>query len=259
MSIKHSRVLIVIPTIGQRLDLLRQTLQSLVNQKPEKPDIVVVCPKKKIEIRKLAREFGAMLADDPGSLSSALNAGFALAKPWHEYGSWMGDDDLLRPGSLAITTSALDSNLQAVAAFGYCDYIDDKGKTLFTSRAGRHAPWLMRWGPNLVPLPGILYRLSAARKAGSYDNSLKYAMDLDMWLRLRKEGEFLNTRKTLGAFRWHPSSTTVANRRASLQEAEMIKRRYMPKYIRAVAPIWEGPVRFATHLAVRRVNSLGED
>jgi len=246
----------VIPTLGERIDLLRQTLQSIVDQGASTPDIIVVCPKKALEARALAAEFGADVADDPGGISAAVNVGFALAKQRHIYATWMGDDDLLRSNSLASTTAALDANPKAVVAFGFCDYIDDKNNILFTNRAGWYAPWLMTWGPDLVPLPGILFRLSAVQQAGGFDEALKYAMDLDVLLKLRKMGRFVNTKKTLAAFRWHPDSTTVANRTASLNEAEMVKRRRLSKPLQILAPLWEGPIRAATRMAARRVNAL---
>lgn len=257
-SMQHPRVLFVIPTLGERLDLLRQTLQSLAIQGSKIVDVVVVCPPKS-PARKLATQFGATCTDDPGGLSAALNVGFALAKPWHDYASWMGDDDLLRPASLATTIAVLDANPKAVVAYGRCDYIDDKGRTIFTSKAGRLAPWIMTWGPNLLPLIGILYRLHDSKGVGGYDPSLKYSMDLDMWLRLKKRGDFIDTHKTLGAFRWHSTSTTVANRNISLTETEMVKRRYMPKPIQQIAFLWELPVRLATRFAAHRVTSLAQD
>jgi hypothetical protein len=181
-----------------------------------------------------------------------------MSEDWHEFGGWMGDDDLLRPGATAAAVTSLDANPEAVLAYGYCDYINDKGRTIFTSRAGRLAPWIMKWGPNLLPLPGLLYRLSAAKKVGDYDESLKYSMDLDMWLRLSKQGQFINTEKTLGAFRWHDTSTTVANRKASLREAARVKRKYLTGPMRVISPVWEVPVKIATRVAVRRANLLAK-
>jgi GT2 family glycosyltransferase len=254
----QSNVLMVIPTLGVRLDLLRETLDSIVNQAPVPPDLVIVCPAKSVEARKLGAEFGALWADDPRGLSAAVNVGFKMALPHHKYLTWMGDDDLLRPGSIATSVDALQTNSAAVLAYGYCDYIDDRGKNIVTSRAGRLAPWLMTWGPNLVPLPGLLLRRTSLEEVGGFDESLKYAMDLDVLLKLRIKGPFLNTRKTLAAFRWHSSSTTVANRSASLSEAELVKRRYLSRPLKALAPIWELPVRFATHLAAQRVSSIAK-
>jgi hypothetical protein len=37
---------------------------------------------------------------------------------------WLGDDDLLEPGSLTATVAALDADAGAVVAYGSCRYID---------------------------------------------------------------------------------------------------------------------------------------
>lgn len=251
-----ARVLIVVPTLGRRPELLRQTLRSIAEQAPQRADVIVVCPPKAEEALKIAAEFGADVADDPGGMTAAINLGFSLARPQHVYANWIGDDDVLTPGSLAASVAALDADPGATAAFGYCDYIDDKGRVLFTSRAGRLAPWLMTWGPDLVPQPGALFRLAEVRAVGGLDPTLDYAMDLDLLIRLRRRGRLVSTRRTLSCFRWHPSSTTVANRTPSLDEAERVKRRYLTPVQRRLAPVWEGPVRAATRLAARRVNRL---
>ena len=47
--------------------------------------------------------------------------------------------------------------------------------------------------------------------AGGYDESLRFAMDLDMFLRLRSRGRFVSTPRTVASYRWHPDALTVAN------------------------------------------------
>jgi cellulose synthase/poly-beta-1,6-N-acetylglucosamine synthase-like glycosyltransferase len=254
-----ARVLIVIPTLGDRVALLEQTLESVTGQRVDgerAADVVLVTPRAAHAARELAERFGASVVDDPGGLSAAINSGLDAAEPQHLYGNWIGDDDLLAPDSLATTVAALDADPGAVAAFGYCDYVDADGRRLVSSRAGRLAPWLMTWGPDLVPQPGSLFRLDAVRAVGGIDPTLSYAMDLDLLLRLRRRGRLVNTRRTLASFRWHATSTTVANRRPSLEEAEMVKRRYLSAGAGRISPLWEQPVRLATGLAARFVSSL---
>jgi GT2 family glycosyltransferase len=254
-SESQATILIVVPTLGNRPELLAQTLESITTQRGARADIVVVTPVHAHEARELAAAAGAEIADDPGSLSAAVNLGWSMAAPRHRYANWIGDDDLLTSDSLAIASAALDANDAAVVSFGRCDYIDYDGRLLWTSRAGRLAPWLMAWGPDLVPQPGALFRLADVQAVGGLDASLVYAMDLDLLLRLRRRGQFLDTGQTLAAFRWHADSTTVANRTPSLNEAEAIKRRYLSGAIRPFAVLWERPVRLATILAARRLNA----
>ncbi|MBU6280217.1 MAG: hypothetical protein KGN78_13330, partial [Actinomycetales bacterium] len=72
------RVLLVVPTLGQRPQFLVQTLQSIAAQAIP-ADVVVVTPD--IQTRTLATQFGAEVAEDPGSLPAAINLGVSMAKP----------------------------------------------------------------------------------------------------------------------------------------------------------------------------------
>ena len=256
MTDRAARVLLVVPTLGQRPELLEQTLGSIVGQQDEPADVVVVVPPDRAEARRSAERVGAAVVDDPGGLAAAINAGWRLVGPQHEYVNWLGDDDLLAPGSLRTAVQVLDSAPDAVVAYGHCDYIDDEGHRLFTSRAGRLAPWLMTWGPDLVPQPGALFRWAAVRAVGGLDESLSYAMDLDLLLRLRRRGRFVDCAQVLASFRWHPDSTTVANRSRSLAESAGVKRRHVRTWLRPALAATDPAVRWATYAAARRVNGL---
>jgi GT2 family glycosyltransferase len=248
------RILLVIPTLGRRNELMVQTIESIKQQEGESADVIVVCPREAAQARRIAAEYGAAVADDPGSMAGALNVGMAHALPRHVYVNWIGDDDLLRPGALAATARALDEHPQARLAYGGCDYIDAAGRVLWTNRSGRYASWVMRWGPDLIPQPGALFRLEDVAEVGGMDPTLAYAMDLDLWLRLHRLGPFVYTGRTLAAFRWHPDSVTVANRHASLAETQAVQERYHSTVGHRTKIIWQGPVRAATRLAARQLN-----
>ena len=252
-----ARVLIVVPTLGRRLRLLEQTLESIKSQQVA-ADVVIVGPQDHEGVRALAERFGAALLADPGSQPAAINAGVALAQPHHEFVNWLGDDDLLTTGSLTDTTRALDAYLDAVLAYGACDYITEGGDLLWTSNAGRWAPRILTWGPDLIPQPGMLIRTSAWRTVGGVDENLRFAFDLDLLLSLRSHGNFINTHSTVSCFRWHPDSLTVSDRTTSLNESRVVKRRYLSPRLRRWAWTWEGLVRIATRLAAQRVTARAQ-
>jgi hypothetical protein len=251
------RVLVILATLGERSDLLRLTLKSLKEQPDDLYDLYMIFPSKSKETTKIAKDLGATILEDPGSITKALNLGIDEAKPWHKYFTMLNDDDLLRPGSLAASAAALDADPQAVVAYGYCDYINEYGHLLWTSKAGRFAPWIMTWGPNLVPMPGLLMSIPAAKAVGKFDTSNKYSFDLELLLRLRKKGgRFINTKQTLAAFRWHSSSTTVANRKLVIIETQQVQRRALPTVLRPLTPLWGWPVGIATQVAAKRVAAV---
>ena len=247
-----ARVLIVVPTLGRRIDYLEQTLESITHQHVS-TDVVVVCPPSAERVHELATSAGAVIVDDPGTLPAAINLGVATATT-HEYVTWLGDDDLLEPDSLRWTTSALDRDAGAVLAYGWCRYIDPSGRELWLNKTGKRAEAVLTWGPQLIPQPGMLVRRSAWENVGGVDESLTLAFDFDLILKLRKIGALTCVDRTVAAFRWHPQSLTVSSRSLNLQESELVKRRYLTPRQRRLAWTWEGPVRLATRAGAWNVN-----
>ena len=248
-----TEVLIVIPTLGQRVDYLRQTLESIRNQQVE-ADITIVTPVNATAARALARKSGAMVIDDPGSLPAAINLGVAQSGIQHRYVNWLGDDDLLTDQSLESIIGALSANPRSVAAYGSCRYIDPQGKELWVSKAGKWADRILTWGPDLIPQPGLLILREAWDSVGGVDESLSHAFDLDLLLKLKKQGEFTPVDQVVSCFRWHPESLTVSDRTKSLDESELIKRRYLSPRQTRMKWIWEKPIRVATRIAAGRLN-----
>ena len=248
-------VLVVVPTLGERPETLSSALASVRDQDGVSVHLVVVVPEHAAAARMTALEHGATVVDDPRcGLSGAVNAGVAARTDEHYY-AWLGDDDLLTPGGLLALCRLIESDPVSVVAFGACGYIDEAGRQVAVSRAGGLATFLLPWGPDLVPQPASLTRMDALLAAGPYDESLRFAMDLDMFLRLRRRGSFVSTRQVVASFRWHADSLTVANRSKSLAESEAVKHRYLPGVVRPLAPLWDVPIRIATRLAARQVNA----
>ncbi|MEP6480437.1 MAG: glycosyltransferase [Rhodoglobus sp.] len=250
------KVLVVLPTLGDRTDTLRETLVSVDAQRADVAlTLVVVAPQTATAARALCKEFGAVIVDDPrAGISAAINLGLA-ARTDETYYAWVGDDDVFRKGGLATLMAMLEATPKAVLSFGGCDYIDPEGRTIAVSNAGRLATFLLAWGPDLIPHPGTMIRLDDLIAIGGFDTSLKYAMDLDAFLSLRRNGRFVFTRKSVSGFRWHPDSLTVANRLASSRESEMVKRRHLPAPLRPVSGLWQYPIRWASALAARLVSA----
>src|SRR4051812_46798594 len=101
------KTLVVVPTLGQRPELLRKALASIQAQNVAELDLVAVAPLGR-GVEQMVGEFGGRFVPDPGrgGLSGALNAGLAAADPDTSYFAWLGDDDLLANGSLTSTLAA---------------------------------------------------------------------------------------------------------------------------------------------------------
>ena len=249
---ERAEILIVVPTLGQRNGYLRETLTAIRGQEVA-ADIAVVTLDTASEARQLAREFDARIVDDPGGLPAAINLGVETFGRDYSFVNWLNDDDLLTPGSLQATTTALIDNPNATVAFGSCRYIDQHGDDLWVSRAGKWAPRILGWGPDLIPQPGMLVRSEAWRQVGGLDTSYRLAFDLDLLLKLKKLGPLIDTGTVVSCFRWHADSLTVDDRATNIAESERAKRSALSSSARRWAWTWEPPVRVATKLAAREV------
>lgn len=247
--------LFVIPTLGERPELLAKCLASILNQDVAELDLVVVAPADR-GVQELIAGTGARFVEDPrrGGLSGALNAGLAAARTDTRYFGWLGDDDLLAAGSLAATTKALDDDPDAVLVFGWCDYIDENDQVVFRSRAGRIAAATLAFGPNLIPQPGSLMRYGAVVAVGGLDESVRLAMDLDLFLKLRRYGRLVALPQTLASFRWHPDSATVRAETESMEESDQLRMMHMPRPVAAAYGVLRWPGRWALVAAKRRVD-----
>jgi GT2 family glycosyltransferase len=246
----------VVPTLGRRIGYLHLALESIRNQDGDLDvDLVIVAPPEPV-LADVATRYGARLVPDTGrgGLSGALNAGLAAAADDTDYFGWLGDDDVLHPGSLRATVTALEERPDASMVYGWCDYIDEHGAAVFASRAGRLAARILPWGPNLVPQPGSLMRYAHVRQVGGLDEGIGLAMDLDLFLRLRRVGPLVCLPQTLASFRWHPDSATVRSEVGSAEESDRIRMSYMPAGAAYLYRYLRWPGRWALRVAKRRVD-----
>lgn len=253
-SPEPARVLLIIATLGQRPALLAQTIDSIRSQSVP-VDLVIVGPAENQNLQEISETQKIPLLPDPGSLPKAINLGATQIQDHHEFVNWLNDDDLLEPNTLHSVMKTLDENPKATVAFGHCRYIDTNGKELWVSKAGKLAPLILPWGPDLVPQPGMLIRTDAWKQASGIDPSYSLAFDLDLLLRLKKIGPLVAVNHVVSSFRWHPDSLTVDDRTKNLKESEQAKRNALPTALKTISPLWDAPVRWAIRRAANRVSS----
>jgi len=238
-SDRRPRVLVAVPTLGTRPDWVRASITSIVlSSRNCDADVLIriITPTNVNLDPQLFRDnpsVAQLVSDRPG-LSAAINDGWSSPHD-ADYVAWLGDDDLLSPESLHLTLTALESSRLAPAAYGKVRSIDEAGKTLWIMRPGRWAPAYMMIGKNLVPQPGSLFRWTAIIGAGALDESLRAAMDQDLFMRLRKQGRLLYAGGEVAAFRIHGSSITTNG--SGSDEGERLRSLYSPRRSRWTRPL----------------------
>lgn len=231
----HPRsVAIVVPTLGERPGWLHDCLLSILSQDGVTSTVVVVAPTTADLDMCGGLDLIVVRVDEPG-LALAISQGWAVSSGT-DYVTWLGDDDLLAPGSLSTTVAFLDQHRDCSMVFGRARYIDEESNTLWISRPTRFAAPYLRLGKNFVTQQGSLLRRTAVDAVGGLDLGLRNAMDQDLFTRLGRVGRRAYIAQELGAYRWHKGSITW--RKGSLDESEAVRRRYISPSVLGFYDAW---------------------
>ena len=244
----------VVPTLGIRSTYLMECLKSI--RENERCHIVLVrpidCKKIDVEIDELVDQ----VIDDPKTgLAAAINAGMRAMPNSVQLVSWLGDDDRLSTGALETAAAVLRNSHDVVLVFGRCQYIDGEGRSVWLNKSGRWTVPLLMFGPQLIPQPGSLFRKSTFDSLDGLNEKLKWAFDLDLLIRLRKQGKLRFIRHTLADFRWHEGSLSVGSRKGSVLEASEVRVSHLPPPLARLSFIWEPLVRFIILKAGERLSN----
>lgn len=250
-----TRVGIVVPTIGQRPEYLPLALASIKNAVNHPDDVyLILIGHKEFDPKPYLNLIDEYQVEATKNLPAKINAGLRSLPKDIQYFNWLGDDDLLTPGSLTKALERITQPDNPVLVYGGCEYIDPMGKVIWNNKSGPWATALLRFGPQLIPQPGSLYERAAFEKVNGLSTDFGWAFDFELFYSLSQIGRtaYLNT--PLAQFRWHPGSLSVSRRRESVAEASTVRVSHLPSWLKPFSPVWEWPVRQATYYAGIRVS-----
>lgn len=153
----------------------------------------------------------------------AINKGFRLASG--SIFGWLNADDLYLPGAVSVAVAALTASECALVHGGWRQ-IDEDGRTI---RDVAVVPFDLRRQlevANRVAQPGAFFTREAFWAVGGIDESFRYAMDYELWLRLAARFSVTRVDRVLAAYRYHPASKTVAESKGFVAETWRASRRH---------------------------------
>ncbi|MCV2357160.1 glycosyltransferase [Paucibacter sp. B2R-40] len=166
-----------------------------------------------------------LLRDVGGGISHAMNAGIDAASG--EVVAHLHSDDFFAdPDVLAAVAEVMASG--AMWAFGRIDVLcgsDLQRSSVPMQRFTRFA-YASGSGKLFVPHPATFVRKQAFSEVGQFDEGLKLAMDIDLWMRLGWRHVPAQLDRPLAIFRDHPGSVSSANKLKARREELSVRRRY---------------------------------
>ena len=212
---------VVMPTYnGERF--LALALESVRQQWDETIEIVAVDDGSTDRTLEIIEDFSKLLPirliarSRVGNWVAGTNVGLREARG--EWACFLHQDDFWLPGRVARLRDAMERS-EGVLVVHNALFVGPDGE-----RLGRWTcPFTDGWVPpdqfvehllvqNFVAIASPVFRRSAAIDSGGLDESLWFAADWDLWLRLGARAAVRFVSEILSAFRIHPASQTVARK-----------------------------------------------
>lgn len=164
-----------------------------------------------------------VLHDVRGGISHAMNRGIAAASGdivAHLHADdYYAAPDVLEQVGAALQSSACDWLVGEIAVLRGAGLLPPGRRRAYSYHA-------LASGRAFVPHPATFVRRGLFEVAGVFDEQLRYAMDIDLWLRLAARTPPLILPRVLAVFRDHPGSVSSAHKLQARQEEWRVRRRY---------------------------------
>jgi glycosyltransferase involved in cell wall biosynthesis len=151
------------------------------------------------------------ISEQDSGQSEALNKGFRLAKG--EIIGWLNSDDRYRAGCFEHIVQAFADNPEVDILYGDYLMVDESGKVLQIRREIEFNAFILLYHRVLyIPTTATFFRRRVFEEENWLNEKLKYAMDLDFFIRLSASGyRFKHIPELLADFRLHPESKSCSS------------------------------------------------
>ena len=205
------RVSIVTPSYNQA-EYLERTIQSVLNQTYDEIEYIVIdggSTDGSVEIiKKYADKIAFWISEPDQGQTDAINRGFAKATG--DVLAWLNSDDTLEPNAVARAVEELQKHPEVGMVYGHGWFIDANDAKIGEFPSAQTDYGKLRRGYVHICQQASFWRADLWKKVGPLDDSIYFAMDYDLWLRLAKEAPLIFINEHWANFRLHGDAKSVA-------------------------------------------------
>ena len=165
-----------------------------------------------------------LLTGVSGGISRAMNAGILAATG--DVIAHLHSDDFYAADDVLARVAGVMYRSQAKWAFGDMDVLRNNIRSPASRRRTAYTPSAYARGSVAILHPTVFVSRDMFETVGLFDETLRYAMDIDLWLRIGPLYRPAELPFTVAVFRAHAGSLSTANPRAARAEESAVRRRY---------------------------------
>ena len=202
---------VVTPSFNQG-EFIEQTISSVLEQDyPNFEHIVMDGGSRDRTVEILGRHPHLIWKSEPDmGQSDALNKALRLAKG--EIIAWINSDDWYELGAFKAVAEFFRANPDKHIVMGNCNLTDEHGNAF--DKVVNHPRGFDQlkeyWVGNSIPTqPAVFFRKRLLSESGYPDESLRYGMDYDLWMKFAGKHYFYHIDKTLANYRFHRAAKNV--------------------------------------------------
>jgi len=222
------KITVVTPSFNQG-QFIERTIQSVLTQSISSLEYYVEDGASTDNTVNILKKYSDQLfcsSEKDTGQANAINKGFKKATG--DIIGWLNSDDLYYPNTLSTVISFFEKYNEIDFLYGQANHIDSDDKVINQYRT---EPWDLKRLTQRCYLsqPAVFFRRRVFDKIGYLDESLRYCMDYEYWLRAGTQGlTFFYLPTLLAATRLHKDAKTVRQSVAAHREQLKMILKYRP-------------------------------
>jgi hypothetical protein len=227
MSKQSPLVSIITPSYNQGT-FIEATILSVLEQDYSNLEYLVVDGASADETQEILRRYRGRLrwiSEPDEGQAHAINKGFARTRG--EILGWLNSDDTYLPGAISTAVEYLVAHPDVMLVYGDANFMDAGGVVI--GLCAHVEPFdlnrLIHYSDFIVQ-PAAFFRRSAFEAVGGLDESLHWAMDYDLWLKISQRYQVAYLPRPMANSRWFGGNKTAIGGRTRLDEIEKVASRH---------------------------------